>query len=70
MPKFTHATSAAAGRRGGETTVKRHGVEHMQAIGRRGFQVTTGRHFQGNATKCIEHIRTQRTLEPRRKDNA
>lgn len=66
MPKFTHATAAAYGRRGGETTLKRYGTEHMQTIGRRGFQVTAGRHFAGDTTKCLEYLQQQGTIEPRK----
>jgi general stress protein YciG len=36
MP-FTRATAAAMGRQGGRSTFARHGREHMQAIGRKGF---------------------------------
>lgn len=31
---------------GGRATVQRHGSEHMRQIGKRGFEVTTARHFR------------------------
>lgn len=34
---FTKDAAAAAGRKGGRSTVARYGVEHMRAIGKRGF---------------------------------
>ena len=50
MPRFrfTSQTAAAFGRRGGLATFKKHGVAYMREIGRRGFQATTDRHFEGD----------------------
>jgi hypothetical protein len=58
--------AAGAGRKGGQTTFARHGVEHMQAIGRRGFQVTTDRHFGGDRRRHLNELikRGLRALDP------
>jgi general stress protein YciG len=53
---FTRANAAAMGRRGGLATVKAYGHEHMRAIGRKGFQVTTDKHFQGDRHKHLNHL--------------
>lgn len=45
---FTKENAAEHGRKGGRTTVQRHGRQHMSKIGRKGFKTTTERHFQGN----------------------
>jgi hypothetical protein len=34
---FTPANAGELGRKGGRSTVERHGTEHMRAIGRKGF---------------------------------
>jgi general stress protein YciG len=63
---FTPANAAAAGRLGGLATVKAHGHEHMQAIGRRGFRVTTERHFDGDRRKHLNALirRGLRSMDP------
>jgi len=38
MKKKPKLTKAEAGRKGGEETVRRHGIAHMQKIGKAGFQ--------------------------------
>jgi len=53
---FTSLTAAAAGRKGGLATVRKHGREHMRLIGRRGFQVTTDRHFDGDRRKHLNYL--------------
>ena len=46
MP-FTRETARVAGAVGGRATAQRHGRDHMQAIGRRGFRATASqRHVQ------------------------
>lgn len=37
-------TKVEAGRKGGLTTVQRHGRQHMSKIGKRGYQVTASRY--------------------------
>lgn len=34
--------------KGGRATYRKYGSEHMAAIGKRGFEVTTARHFGGD----------------------
>lgn len=38
-----------AGRKGGQRTLALYGREHMRAIGKRGYQTTLARHWQGDA---------------------
>lgn len=45
------------GRKGGQTTVQRHGRDHMSRIGKQGFQTTTNRHFQGQRSWHIAWLR-------------
>lgn len=52
--KFTKENAAELGRRGGQATVAKHGNEHMQEIGRKGFVATTKRYFHGSE---FSHIR-------------
>jgi hypothetical protein len=56
LAKFTPQTAAALGRRGGLATCKKHGVEYMRAIGRRGFQMTTDRYFEGDRRKHLNAL--------------
>jgi general stress protein YciG len=53
---FTPANAKAMGRRGGLATVKAHGREHMRAIGRRGFQATTDRHYGGDRRRHLNAL--------------
>jgi hypothetical protein len=63
---FTRTNAKAMGRLGGLATVKAHGHEHMQAIGRVGFKVTTERHFDGDRRKHLNALirRGLRALDP------
>jgi hypothetical protein len=50
MP-FTRETAQAAGAVGGRATAQRHGRDHMQRIGKRGFRATVRqRHVQPDGT--------------------
>jgi len=64
--KFTTQTAATFGRKGGLATVQRHGIDHMRAIGRRGFAVTTDRHFGGDRRKHLNELirRGLKALDP------
>lgn len=64
--RFTSKTAAGYGHRGGASTFARYGREHMQAIGRRGFQATTDRHFGGDRRKHLNDLirRGLRALDP------
>jgi general stress protein YciG len=44
--RAAHCKQIAA--QGGKTTVQRHGREHMSAIGRKGWLVSTARYFLGS----------------------
>lgn len=54
--RFTRAGAADYGRRGGRTTVQRHGNEHMRRIGARGFQATVERHWQGDRASFLDYL--------------
>ena len=56
MGKFTPQTAAVFGRRGGLATFRKHGVEHMREIGRRGFEVTTQRHYNGDKYRHLNDL--------------
>jgi general stress protein YciG len=64
--RFTTKTAVGYGRKGGLATASRHGREHMAAIGRRGFQVTTDRHFGGDRRAHLNELirRGLRALDP------
>ena len=50
MP-FSTETARTAGAVGGRATVRRHGRDHMQAIGKAGFRATASqRHVQPDGT--------------------
>jgi hypothetical protein len=55
MAKFTSATAALFGSKGGKTTVTRHGRTHMQRIGKRGFWATVHRHWNGDARAFVNY---------------
>ena len=44
------------GQAGGRETYKRHGKEHMQAIGRRGFQSFCDRYFSGDRDEATSWL--------------
>ena len=54
--RFTSLTAKLMGRKGGLATVRKHGHEHMQAIGRKGFKATTDRHFGGDKRKHLNYL--------------
>ena len=58
MPKFTSETAPAAGKKGGQTTLERHGVKHMAAIGKKGFQATVDKHWRGDRTRYLTYLQT------------
>lgn len=53
---ITKENARLLGSRGGRSTVQRHGREHMVAIGRRGFDTTTQRHFGGDENRHKEWL--------------
>lgn len=56
MTKRKKMTKAQAGRIGGMTTRKRHGIEHFRAIGRKGFQATCERHHGGDRRAMLNEL--------------
>jgi hypothetical protein len=56
MPRFTPENAATHGRKGGMTTVQRHGRAHMQRIGKQGFQATVQRHYAGDARAYVNKL--------------
>jgi hypothetical protein len=54
--RFTPHNAKAHGRAGGLATLARHGREHMQAIGRRGFAATCNRHFAGDRRAMLNDL--------------
>lgn len=57
MAKFTTETAATFGKRGGDTTVERHGRDHMSQIGKRGFEATVQKHWNGNREACLRRLK-------------
>ena len=56
MSKRKKMTKAEAGRIGGMTTKKRHGIEHFRAAGKKGFMVTCARHWQGDKAGYVRYL--------------
>jgi hypothetical protein len=56
MPRFTPENAATHGRKGGMTTVQRHGRAHMQRIGKLGFAATVAKHYGGNRTTYLHML--------------
>jgi hypothetical protein len=56
MMPFNRENAAAHGRKGGQTTVQRHGRAHMQRIGRAGFRATVQRHYAGDARAYLNRL--------------
>ena len=57
MPKRRKKMSKAeAGRIGGRTTKKRHGIEHYRQAGKKGFMVTVARHWAGDKWSYIRYL--------------
>ena len=54
--RFTSANAKAMGRRGGNATLAAHGRDHFRTIGRKGFQVTTDRYFEGDKRKHLNYL--------------
>lgn len=52
-------SKAEAGRIGGQTTARRHGVEHYRAAGRKGFLATVARHWQGDRQGYLRWLRAR-----------
>jgi hypothetical protein len=50
-------SKAEAGRIGGRTTKRRHGIEHYRAAGKKGFMVTVARHWQGDKQGYLRWLR-------------
>ena len=53
---MTNAQAIERGRKGGQTTAARYGREHMQAIGRKGFQVTCERYWNGDRERFVRRL--------------
>lgn len=51
----------AAGKKGGETTVERHGHPHMSRIGKRGFDAMVAKHFGGDKDSAVQWLHAQST---------
>ena len=59
MPKSRRRkklSKAEAGRIGGRTTRKRHGIEHYRQAGKKGFMVTVARHWAGDKWSYIRYL--------------
>jgi hypothetical protein len=56
MSKRRKMSKAEAGRIGGKTTKKRHGIEHYRAAGRKGFLVTVARHWHGDKAGYLRYL--------------
>jgi hypothetical protein len=54
--RFDISNAAELGRKGGRTTLARHGVEHFRAIGRKGFEATTNRHYAGDRRRHLNDL--------------
>lgn len=50
-------TKAEAGRKGGNQTKRRHGIDHYREAGRKGFMATVARHWQGNRDGYLRWLR-------------
>lgn len=48
------------GARGGRETVKRHGIQHMREIGKRGFEATVARHWAGDRQGFRDYLGLRR----------
>jgi hypothetical protein len=46
-----------SGRKGGQETLKRHGREHFQRLGRRGIRALADRYFNGLIADAMEWLR-------------
>jgi hypothetical protein len=44
------------GKKGGQKTLEEHGTQHMQIIGRAGFESTLERHYAGDAKAMHSHL--------------
>ena len=56
-PRRRKLSKAEAGRIGGKTTARRHGIEHYRAAGKKGFMATVARHWQGDAAGYVRWLR-------------
>ena len=59
MQPKTKLTKAEAGRLGGVQTKGRHGRQHFQQAGAKGFQTTVARHWQGDKEGYLRYLHTQ-----------
>lgn len=57
MAKFTPDTAATFGKRGGSTTVKRHGRAHMSKIGKLGFDAMVQKYWNGDRAACLRRLK-------------
>jgi hypothetical protein len=64
MSERKKMSKAEAGRIGGMTTKKRHGIEHYRAIGKVGFDAMARKHT-GNVRKAaVQWLQSQGKLKP------
>jgi hypothetical protein len=59
-------TKAEAGRKGGKSTVRKYGVEHMRRIGKAGFQAFAKKlgYMGGSRLGAIQWLQRQRKFPP------
>ena len=57
MAKFNTDNAATFGKRGGDTTVERHGSDHMSTIGKLGFEAMVNKHWNGNRAACLRRFK-------------
>jgi hypothetical protein len=50
----------AAGSKGGRTTFERYGSKHMAEIGKRGFETTAARHWNGDSQGYRDYLGLRR----------
>lgn len=55
MP-FNRDNASKCGKKGGRTTVRKHGRQHMSKIGRKGFEQTTNLYFGGDENAHKEYM--------------
>ncbi len=49
-------TPSERGRKGGQKTLEEHGLQHMQIIGRAGYESTLERRYSGDAKAMHSHL--------------
>lgn len=62
--KGQHMTRQEAGRKGGLATLAKHGKEHMQEIGRKGFAATREKRFDGCTISLVKWLYRRKDFTP------